>query len=367
MITEVLKIDSANPQVEYIIKAADVLKAGGIVAFPTETVYGLGVNCFDAAAVEKLYKVKERPAEKPFTIHICDTKDLVRFDCQISRFAEELIDKFWPGPVTLIFNTSNSGTLGFRFPNNRVAQELIKQSNTLIAAPSANMTGGKPPTDAKEVLEQFKDRIDLILDAGQTQLGKESTIIDLTVSPYRILRAGAVSRDKIAQVEFDFWKNRIAPGIKKILFVCTGNSCRSVMAEGYLKKRLKQVGRDDIEVDSRGVSAPAMMRPTRETLEVLKSDSIDVSNHRAASLTENDISGADLILAMEKFQVDEILERMPSKTDDVYLLGEFGLWGGRVQDMPLEITDPIGRPPEVYKNVYNMIKSSIERLVKILV
>ncbi len=367
MITQVLSINPDSPQLEHIIKAAEVLRNGGIVAFPTETVYGLAANFFDEKALKRLQEVKHRPEGKPFTVQIADLEDMERFKCEQSPFAGELMEKFWPGPLTLIFNTAASGKVGIRLPNNVIARELIRKSETLIAAPSANISGHNPPRDAKEVLRQFKDKIELVLDAGQTQLGKESTIVDLTVTPYKIVRAGVIPRDKIGQVELDFWKTKVGPTIKKILFVCMGNSCRSAMAEGYLKKRLKEIERDDIRVFSRGISAHGVPGPTSETLEILKADGVDMANHKPTPLFKDDIESADLILAMEEFQTDEIRQMAPQKKDRVFLLSEFGLWGGKVQDVSLEIPDPIGKPLNVYKDVFGLIRNSIERLVKILI
>ena len=364
---QVLKIDPQNPQLEKIIKAAQILKQGGLVVFPTETVYGLGANFFDEKAIKRLHDIKQRPKNKPFTVHIVNIEDLSRFDCSVSLFGKELIEQFWPGPLTLIFDTKNSGKVGFRLPNNIIARELIRQSNTVIVAPSANISGQAPPTNAKDAISQLADKVDVVLDAGETALGKESTVIDLTVSPYRIMRAGVIANEKISETEFNFWKNKISPTINKILFVCTGNSCRSVMAEGYLKKRLRQIERDDIEVFSRGITTPGLSGATTETIAVLRDMGVDASGHNAIQLTDEDIKQADLILVMEEFHLNEILDKAPSKKDRVYLLAEFGLWGGKTQDAPLEIQDPIGKPLPIYKDTMNIIKSSIERLVKILI
>ena len=364
--TLVVAIDPNNPRREEIARAAEVIKKGGLVAFPTETVYGLGANFFDKNAIKKLCEVKQRPQGKPFSAHIADVADLARLDCDISPLAKAFIENFWPGPLTLIFDTKRDGKVGFRFPDHKVAQELIRQSATFIAAPSANLSGGAPPLDAQEVLRQLKDKIDLILDAGKTPLGKESTVVDVAVSPYAITREGAISRQQLAGAEERFWKDTVGPAIKGILFVCTGNSCRSVMAEGYLKKRLKEVERDDIEVSSRGVRPALLLRPIDQTLEVLQDIGVDASGHRTARLSVDDIEMADLILVMEAHHRDEILRMAPSSKHKVYLLAEFGRWGGSIGDSAVEVEDPIGRPVEKYREVLGAIRDSVERLVAVV-
>ena len=200
--TEVLKVDAVSPDDKAIRLGARILRNGGLVAFPTETVYGIGVNCLDEKAVKKLCEVKNRPANKPFTIHISRVDAIREARCEVTKFAEALVKAFWPGPLTIIFKFEN-GKLGFRMPANSVAKALISESGVPVAAPSANISGGNPPTSALDVIKTMEGKIDLILDAGETEHGEESTIVDTSVIPYKIVRKGALGEDKIEEV----WKS----------------------------------------------------------------------------------------------------------------------------------------------------------------
>lgn len=198
--TEIIKIDPRAPDKASIRRAAQVIRAGGLVAFPTETVYGLGADYLNKSAVERLYEVKERPKSKPFTVHISDLRGLDRLSCEVSDEAGRLIKKFWPGPLTLVLKTKSGKKTGIRMPSNRAALDFISACNTPIAAPSANISGNKPPASAAEALSDLDGKIEAILDAGKTEIGIESTVIDMTVSPYKILRQGAISEEEIARV-----------------------------------------------------------------------------------------------------------------------------------------------------------------------
>ena len=193
----VVKIDSQRPNKEIIAKASEIIKKGGLVVFPTETVYGIAANLLDKKAIERLYKIKSRPVNKPFTVHISDLKMIEGMGCKVTGQARRLIDKFWPGPLTIILKSKDKRSIGFRMPSNRVALDLIKASRVPIIAPSANLSGRIPPASAADTLKDLDGKVDMVLDAGKTDIGIESSVIDLTVKPPMVLREGAISAAEI--------------------------------------------------------------------------------------------------------------------------------------------------------------------------
>lgn len=201
--TIVLKVDPAKPDKDAIDYAACAVRAGCLVAFPTETVYGIAANPADRRAIRDLYKVKRRPRGKPFTVHISDLKMMRLFGCAPAGRTRAIIRKFWPGPLTAIVRSRSGKKVGFRMPANRVALELIKASGAPIVAPSANLSGNNPPTSAAGVLKELDGRIDILLDAGRTRIGIESTVVDFTVMPPKILREGAIRAEKILRAYRD--------------------------------------------------------------------------------------------------------------------------------------------------------------------
>ena len=203
MTTEILK-----PTEENLLRAAEMIKRGELVAFPTETVYGLGADGLNVEACKKIFIAKGRPNDKPLSLHVASL-EMAEKIAEISAQAEKLFAAFLPGALTIIlpknkiipdFVTGGKSSVGIRFPANDVALSLIKLSGVPIAAPSANLSGKVPPKTAQEVLENLSGRVEVILDGGACQFGISSTIIDLTASEPQILRHGAISEEKIWEV-----------------------------------------------------------------------------------------------------------------------------------------------------------------------
>ncbi len=209
MITRVVKIDPVNPEKNIIEEAANILCEGGVVAFPTETVYGLGADALMPEGAKRIYEAKGRPSDNPLIIHIADLESLEKIVSRIPVQARALADAFWPGPLTMILPKSDAvprettgglDTVAVRMPDHPVALALIARSGGFVAAPSANASGRPSPTRAEHVLEDLNGRIPLILDGGPVGIGIESTIVDLTGGKPQILRPGYITGEMIASV-----------------------------------------------------------------------------------------------------------------------------------------------------------------------
>lgn len=203
------KISAANPEESETEKAAEIIKRGGLVVFPTETVYGLGANALNGDAVRKIYAAKGRPSDNPLIAHVASKGDVEMLAREIPENAKKLMDAFWGGPLTLIFKkragvpdavTAGLDTVAIRMPSHSVANLLIKKAGVPIAAPSANLSGSPSPTRFEHCVSDMDGRVDAIIDGGECKVGVESTVADITGDVPIILRPGAVTRDDIAAV-----------------------------------------------------------------------------------------------------------------------------------------------------------------------
>lgn len=258
MTGQIIKINPQRPSKNIIQKAAKIIKKGGLVAFPTETVYGLGANALDKRAVKKIFKAKSRPLDNPVIVHIADWKGLFKLVKNIPKTAEILAKKFWPGPLTLVLFkketvldevTAGADTVAIRMPKNKIALALIKASGVPIAAPSANLAGRPSPTIAQHVFEDLGDKIDLILNGGKTKIGVESTVVDLTVKPPQILRPGGITFEELKKILKDVkfhpfllgekLRDKVvkSPGVKYRHYA---PKAPLILVEGNLKERLKK-------------------------------------------------------------------------------------------------------------------------------
>ncbi|QUL97910.1 MAG: threonylcarbamoyl-AMP synthase [Candidatus Fermentithermobacillus carboniphilus] len=503
METKLFRVDPLNPDEEVINFAAGILREGGLVAFPTETVYGLGANALDPEAVEKIFRAKGRPQDNPVIVHVSRPEGIKPLVTGVPPLAQKLMDMFWPGPLTLLFPrsslvpsvvTAGLPLVAIRMPDHPVAQRLIDVAGVPVAAPSANTSGRPSPTSADEVYSDLNGKVDIIIDAGPTNIGVESTVLDVSGAIPRILRPGGVSREELVEalgrVEVaEEFKDGVppSPGMKyrhyapcvemylargdsqlqrktilaesvrqisrgknvavlassenlphyasfqrafpgkflvielgsrqdlspvaarlfsslrlcekvgadiilsetfpvtglglaianrlerasggreiedpsrrplRVLMVCSGNTCRSPMAEGLMKKVWADMGQPfPLEVISRGTGAVPGLPASQEAIQVMKKRGVDLGTHVSRPVTVEDVEKADLVIAMTGAHKSALLSRFPQYADKIHTLAEM------VPDkVKGDVSDPIGLGEKFYEKTAALLEEGLKSL-----
>jgi len=366
--TKIVRVDPLKPDEKLLKEAAEIIKSGGLVIIPTETVYGIAADSFNQKAIERLSEIKKRPKDKPFALAIDKIEEVGELASEVSVTAYKLIYKFWPGPLTIILKGINQPSVGLRMPDNQIALKVISEVGRAIALPSANLAGLPAPENFSSAIKDLNGLVDFAIDSGALKIGVESTIVDLTAKIPQIVRLGAISGEEINKV--------IAK--KSILFVCTGNTCRSVIAEALLKKMLRDNKRDDVEVSSAGVTTISGASASQSAKDILAREGISVSNHLSREITREMLQKADLILVMERVHESAVLRLAPEVKNRVFLLKEFAnpvgnnnlvakiSNGAKIDENNLDITDPMGKSSDFYEKTFGSIKEALEKVNKLI-
>lgn len=330
MKTRIEKIDKNRIDEQSMQDAGAILKEGGLVAFPTETVYGLGANALDKDAARKTYEAKGRPSDNPLIVHIACMEDLEAITKEIPAVARTLAKEYWPGPLTMIFEknelvpyetTGGLDTVAVRMPSEEIALQVIRAGGGYVSAPSANTSGRPSPTTAEHVAEDMTGKIEMIIDGGAVEIGVESTIVDVTVTPPMILRPGAITKEMleglIGEVAVDKTlldaDSKVAPRAPGMKYRHYAPKAELSVVEGELREVVAFINAMAKEKISQGKRVGIIA--TEETLEEYqcgdikcvgtREDEMTIAGHLYGILREFDADEVDYIYS-ESFDADGI-------------------------------------------------------------
>lgn len=351
MSTELLNCDTPDARAQSIKRAAQLLKAGRIVALPTETVYGLAVVAGNPDAETLLRETRGRDDDKPFTVAVSSAVVAARFVEVVPPMARRLMSRCWPGPLTIVFENPDGRTVGLRLPDSDLALRTIERAGGAVLLPSANRPGEPPARSAKEVLDVFDGKIDAVLDGGTVPIGEASTVVRLTPKGYEVIRKGALSEGLLRRAA-----NLV------VLFICSGNSCRSPIAEALCRKMLAE--RLDVPADALdehgytvmsagsagGFAAPA----SAKAVEVMRQIGVDITDHLSQTVTPEMLRRADRVFVMTPEQMEQALRLAPDAKGRVALLDPKGR----------PVADPHGGDLEIYRRCAYVIQRALEKRIK---
>jgi tRNA threonylcarbamoyl adenosine modification protein (Sua5/YciO/YrdC/YwlC family) len=346
--TRVLKLDPRQGPWPGLDEVALMIREGGLVAFPTETVYGIALNLQDEAVVRRLRLLKGRPDEKQITVHLAEAQAVQLYVKDLPRRARKLANRFWPGPLTLVVADRHGRPTGFRVPDLPVTRELLRLSSCRVGGTSANPSGESPAVSADDVLEHFEGLLDAVVDAGPCRHGKASAVVRVVDSRVEVLREGVIPEAEVRDAT-----------ARHLLFVCTANRCRSplaaAMATELLARRLGVEPLDLLEsgyrIESAGTGCLGGRAATPEAESAAREMGLELSGHSSRPLTPTLVEEADEILVMTSAQRARIVEFAPDAASRVKLLDPAG------RDIP----DPYGGGADEYRLAAERIRHALEQ------
>ncbi|MCB0284051.1 MAG: threonylcarbamoyl-AMP synthase [Calditrichaeota bacterium] len=369
------KIDPQNPDPKIIKKAVECLKKGGVIVYPTDTLYGLGIDTYNRNAVNKLFLIKQRDMRRPVSL-LVDSIERIEEEFGLDEEVKSDLEKLLPGRITAVIKNKKQKknpileqiekegeylpTVGVRIPDHPVSAAIAAEFKSPISSTSANISGMDNVFSIQNVIAQFSSELDFILDAGPIQESMGSTIIDFTSSPYLILRDGDFPKDELKEI---LGKDRIYQQRKEyvITFVCSGNICRSPIAEAVLKKMLSKTKyKDFIRVHSAGTLRMDSSPAHDFAVDISRENEVDLNDHLSKHINREIVKESSIIFCLAQNHYNYLVERYPTHRDKIFLLKQ---WKSNHQVSIPSIADPIGHSYEFFKDTFSEIRAELKRIL----
>jgi L-threonylcarbamoyladenylate synthase len=361
-----------TPSKMEISRATKSLRSGGIIIYPTDTLYGFGVMINNKKAIKKLYDLKKRDRKKPFSIIINNIKQAEHICGGLTSREEEFFRILLPGKITVLLKAKrklnisgfeNLEKVGFRIPESNLCHILVEKAGSPLTSSSVNISYEPNIDDTSEIAEKFAEDVDLFLDSGPVFSLKGSSVVDLTTSPPILVREGDILKEEIEQN----LNIEILSSIKRrfvITFICSGNICRSPMAEGILKKLLEKskISRQ-VEINSAGTLNLMPNRASSEAIKICHNHKVDINKHRSTPIDRLILDEANIIICMAVYHYNILLRNHPEYSDKIYVLKSMNREENLIDP---SIADPIGMSEEFYEQIYVEIETELKRILPYL-
>jgi len=358
-----------TPSREAVNQAIKALRSGGIIIYPTDTLYGFGVMINNKKAIKKLYDIKKRERKRPFSILINDIEQAEHICGGLTSREEEFFKRLLPGKITVLVKAKrklnisgfeNLNKVGFRIPESNLCHLLVEKTGSPISSSSVNISFEPNINDSSEITEKFSKDVDVFLDSGPVFSLKGSSVVDLTTSPPTLVREGDIIKETIEKK----LNIKLSSSIKRnfiITFICSGNICRSPMAEGIFKKLLeKSRFIRQVTVNSAGTLNLMPTRASEEAIKISHNHKVDINKHRSQPVEKLILDEANIIICMAAYHQNILLKNYPEYADKIYILKNMNKEKDLIDP---SIADPIGMTEEFYEQIYDQIESELRRIL----